>query len=42
MSLTLFAAVLAASVAGDAETARVLEPTDLRGLSWRSDRKSVV
>jgi len=36
MSLMLFAAVFAAHVAADAEASRVLEPTDLRGLTWRS------
>ncbi len=36
MSLTLFAAVLAAHVAADADASRVLEPTDLHGLTWRS------
>ena len=36
MSLTLSAAVLAAHVAGDADASRVLEPTDLHGLAWRS------
>ena len=36
MSLTLFAAVLAAQVAAEPDASRVLEPTDLHGLSWRS------